>query len=79
VPTAAEYGYAEFARDIWFGVIAPAKTPKQAILQLSEWFSAAMRISEVRESSRLWVSIQAEHADQISVRCFANNLMISAV
>jgi tripartite-type tricarboxylate transporter receptor subunit TctC len=49
VPTAAEYGYTDFALDVWFGVIAPAKTPKQAILQLSEWFSAAMRISEVRE------------------------------
>jgi tripartite-type tricarboxylate transporter receptor subunit TctC len=32
----------------WFGVVAPAKTPKEIVSQLSSWFSAALQAPEVR-------------------------------
>src|SRR5262249_9164257 len=44
VPTAAEAGHKEFEYDIWFGMLAPAKTPNNIISQFSSWFVAAMQV-----------------------------------
>ena len=48
LPTIAESGYKESEYWNWFGVAAPAKTPKETVLQLSGWFSAALQAPEVR-------------------------------
>jgi tripartite-type tricarboxylate transporter receptor subunit TctC len=48
VPTIAEAGYRDYEVDPWIGVIAPAKTPKQAISQLAGWFTAALQVPEVK-------------------------------
>jgi len=48
LPTAGEAGYKDFEYLLWFGVIAPAKTPPQIIKQLSEWFAAAREAPEVK-------------------------------
>ena len=48
VPTFAESGYNEVEADVWQGVVAPAKTPKETIDQLADWFSAALQTPEVR-------------------------------
>jgi tripartite-type tricarboxylate transporter receptor subunit TctC len=34
--------------DYWAGVLAPAKTPKETISQLTGWFSAAVQAPEVK-------------------------------
>jgi tripartite-type tricarboxylate transporter receptor subunit TctC len=47
VPTIAESGFKNFEADIWFGLVAPAKTPGDAIAQLDAWFTAALKDSEV--------------------------------
>ena len=47
VPTVAESGFKEFEADIWFGLVAPAKTPADAISQLAAWFTAALQDPEV--------------------------------
>jgi tripartite-type tricarboxylate transporter receptor subunit TctC len=47
VPTIAESGYAGFALDVWFGVLAPAKTPKAAVSELAGWFTAALHAPEI--------------------------------
>jgi tripartite-type tricarboxylate transporter receptor subunit TctC len=47
VPTLAELGYNVDA-DPWFGVVAPAKTPKETVAQLGGWFAAALQDSEVK-------------------------------
>jgi tripartite-type tricarboxylate transporter receptor subunit TctC len=47
VPTLAESGFKDFEADIWFGLVAPAKTPHEALSQLSGWFTAALKDSEV--------------------------------
>jgi tripartite-type tricarboxylate transporter receptor subunit TctC len=48
VPTVGEAGYKDYEVDLWAGIIAPAKTPKQAISQLADWFTAAMQVPEVK-------------------------------
>jgi tripartite-type tricarboxylate transporter receptor subunit TctC len=48
VPTVAELGYKDYQAEVWFGVVAPAKTPKEIIAQLADWFTAAMQAPEVK-------------------------------
>jgi tripartite-type tricarboxylate transporter receptor subunit TctC len=47
VPTFAELGY-DIDADTWSGVVAPAKTPQEAISQLVGWFRAALQMPAVR-------------------------------
>jgi tripartite-type tricarboxylate transporter receptor subunit TctC len=47
VPTVAEAGFQNYGSDIWFGVVAPAQTPQTIILQLVDWFSAALAVPEL--------------------------------
>jgi len=48
VPTVGEAGYKEFELDNWFGVVAPAKTPREMTTQLVDWFVGAMQVPEVK-------------------------------
>jgi tripartite-type tricarboxylate transporter receptor subunit TctC len=48
VPTIAESGYKDYEANLWFGLFAPAKTPKGVVSQLARWFGAALRDAEVR-------------------------------
>ena len=48
VPTVAEAGYKDSESDLWFGLAAPAKTPKQTISELADWFTAAMQAPDVK-------------------------------
>jgi len=48
VPTFAEAGYQGIEADAWFGVVAPAQTPKEKLSQMADWFTSALRIPEVQ-------------------------------
>ena len=48
VPTVAEFGYKEYNVDEWFGLLAPAKTPKETVSQLAGRFTAAVQAPEVK-------------------------------
>jgi tripartite-type tricarboxylate transporter receptor subunit TctC len=48
VPAVAESGYKDFEVDNWYGVFAPAKTPKETVSQLVGWFTAALQIPEIK-------------------------------
>jgi tripartite-type tricarboxylate transporter receptor subunit TctC len=48
VPTVAELGYKDYEAEIWFGVVAPAHTPKATTAELAGWFAAAMQAPEVK-------------------------------
>jgi len=48
LPTVAESGYRDYEVDLWWGLFAPAKTPKEMLLQLAGWFTASMQAPEVR-------------------------------
>jgi tripartite-type tricarboxylate transporter receptor subunit TctC len=48
VPTFAETGVSKYDAEIFYGIVAPAKTPPEAISQLSGWFSAALKTPEMK-------------------------------
>jgi tripartite-type tricarboxylate transporter receptor subunit TctC len=48
VPTFAETGVTSYEADIFYGYVAPAKTPPETISQLSGWFSAALKAPETK-------------------------------
>jgi tripartite-type tricarboxylate transporter receptor subunit TctC len=48
VSTLAELGYGDIDPDPWFGVVAPARTPKDQVAELAGWYAAALRDSEVK-------------------------------
>jgi tripartite-type tricarboxylate transporter receptor subunit TctC len=48
VPTVAQSGYEDYEADIWYGAVAPAKTPKETVSQLAGWFTAALQAPEIK-------------------------------
>jgi len=48
LPTVAESGFPDFETDAWFGVAAPAKTPKETVAQLIDWFREALLAPQVK-------------------------------
>jgi tripartite-type tricarboxylate transporter receptor subunit TctC len=48
VPTFAESGYKNFEGGVWFGLVAPAKTPQEKVSQLAGWFTSALQVPEVK-------------------------------
>jgi tripartite-type tricarboxylate transporter receptor subunit TctC len=49
LPTMAELGYPQIEADNWYGLVAPAKTPRPIIAKLNAAAVAAMKTAEVRE------------------------------
>jgi tripartite-type tricarboxylate transporter receptor subunit TctC len=48
IPTIAELGYRHFEAETWLGVVAPAKTSKETLSRLADWFSAAIEVPVVK-------------------------------
>jgi len=48
LPTVAESGYDDYEVDLWWSLFAPARTPKETISRLADWFTAAMRAPEIK-------------------------------
>jgi tripartite-type tricarboxylate transporter receptor subunit TctC len=48
VPTLAETGLSRYEADIFYGIVAPAKTPPELVAQLSAWFSTALATPEMK-------------------------------
>lgn len=48
VPTVAESGFKGYESEIWFGFVAPARTPGVTVSQLADWFTAALKAPEVK-------------------------------
>jgi tripartite-type tricarboxylate transporter receptor subunit TctC len=59
LPTVAESGYPSYNTEVWFGLVAPAKTPAATISQLSGWFSAALATAEVKAKLKLQEMVPA--------------------
>jgi tripartite-type tricarboxylate transporter receptor subunit TctC len=49
LPTVAESGLADFEVSAWFGVLAPAGTPKSIVARLSGELARMVRVQEVRD------------------------------
>ena len=48
VPTFAESGLGKYEANIFYGIVAPAKTPPDATGQLSGWFTAALKAPDMK-------------------------------
>ena len=48
LPTVTKSGYQGYAEEAWFGLVAPAKTPRETVTQISGWFTAAMAAPETK-------------------------------
>ena len=48
VPTFAEAGLPEFQYDAWFGILAPAATPKPIVARVSEAVAAVLQMPDVK-------------------------------
>jgi tripartite-type tricarboxylate transporter receptor subunit TctC len=48
VPTYAEAGITPYEADIFYGIVAPAKTPPDELARLSDWFSTALKAPDVQ-------------------------------
>jgi tripartite-type tricarboxylate transporter receptor subunit TctC len=48
VPTLAETGITRYEADIFYGIVAPAKTPPDTIKELSGWFSKAIKSPDMK-------------------------------
>ena len=57
VPTVAESGYAGFEADVWMAVMAPARTPPEAIARLNAELVRIIRSTAMKESlwNRQWI------------------------
>jgi len=42
-------GYNDVKVDAWFGLFAPARTPKETVSRLAEWFSTALQAPEIEQ------------------------------
>jgi tripartite-type tricarboxylate transporter receptor subunit TctC len=49
VPTFAESGFADFIVSVWYGIMAPAATPKEIISQLNREIVASLATPEMKE------------------------------
>jgi len=47
VPTVAESGYKDYEAEGWFGMVAPAKTPRETVSQFAGWLIAALQAPEI--------------------------------
>jgi tripartite-type tricarboxylate transporter receptor subunit TctC len=48
LPTVAESGYEDYEEDVWFGVVAPARTPGNALSQFTAWFTEAVQDPDIK-------------------------------
>jgi tripartite-type tricarboxylate transporter receptor subunit TctC len=48
LPTVAESGYKDFEADQWYGVVAPAGTPREVISKLNVQINAALNTPELK-------------------------------
>lgn len=49
IPTVAESGYPGFVVDVWFGLLAPGRTPKEIVARLNTEVNKVLERADVRE------------------------------
>ena len=49
LPTVAELGYKNFEADQWYGVVAPAGTPREIVMKLNQQINLALNSNELKK------------------------------
>ena len=52
LPSFADLGYKDYALDNWFAVVTPSKTPKETLLRVIDWYTAALRVPRAETKLR---------------------------
>jgi tripartite-type tricarboxylate transporter receptor subunit TctC len=78
VPTVAESDYKEFEYEVWFGLFASARTPKEMLSQFASWYTAAMHFLTSRQSFSSRDSIRLERAARPSANLLESSMTITA-
>jgi tripartite-type tricarboxylate transporter receptor subunit TctC len=70
VPTVAESGYPGFEADVWMAVMAPAKTPREAIERLNAELVKIIRSPAMKEAlwDRQWIDPIGSRPDEVATR-----------
>jgi tripartite-type tricarboxylate transporter receptor subunit TctC len=71
IPTVAESGLPGFEASLWYGVVAPAKTPPDAVATLGTAIAAVLALPEIRERV---LALGAQPADPAGPAAFAKFL-----
>jgi tripartite-type tricarboxylate transporter receptor subunit TctC len=71
IPTVAESGLPGFEASLWYGVVAPAKTPPEAVATLGKAITAVLALPEIRERV---LALGAQPADPAGPVAFAKFL-----
>ena len=68
VPTVAESGYPGFEADVWMAVMAPAKTPPEAIARLNAELVKIIRSPDLREAlwNRQWIDPVGSRPEEVT-------------
>jgi Tripartite tricarboxylate transporter family receptor len=77
--TVAESGFKDFEAEIWNGIVAPAKTPKETVTQLAGLFTAALQDPETERKLVHRGYFQSAFAARILAPLSANNMTITDV
>ena len=48
LPTVAESGYPDYEEDVWFGLVAPAGSPRAMIAEYALWFAEAIQAPDIK-------------------------------
>jgi tripartite-type tricarboxylate transporter receptor subunit TctC len=48
VPSTTDVGFKDYSMEVWFGALAPAKTPKDVVAELATWIKAAIEAPGVK-------------------------------
>jgi len=48
VPTVEESGFKDYDLDIWYGLVAPAKTSNDALAQAADWSASAVKTADIK-------------------------------
>jgi tripartite-type tricarboxylate transporter receptor subunit TctC len=83
VPTPVEIGLKDAASEIWFGVFAPAKTPREIVDKLHDEVVKVMASPEMRErlatlGAEAWTMGSAPFDDYVKQELAANASIVSA-
>jgi tripartite-type tricarboxylate transporter receptor subunit TctC len=70
LPTIAEQGFKDFDAEVWFGLVAPAKTPPDSVKQLIGWFSEALETPDVKAK----LAVQALYPNPVCGGAFAGHI-----
>jgi tripartite-type tricarboxylate transporter receptor subunit TctC len=62
IPTIAESGLPGFDASLWYGVVAPAKTPPEVLAVLGQAVEAALKSPDIRERLLAFGSTPADPA-----------------